>query len=235
MNLPIRTLGLMAAALLIGSALSPVFAQAQQSGVDGQVALRSDGALYLIMNGQRRWISTVQLADADINAIPEGDPVLVGLAPLGSAEAQAKPGTAPAPAAGAAAASPKPGTSTSPQAPAPAPAPAAKPTTDPNEQLSPEISIEVDLDGATKIDRGDERKVEIKTKQGLTCELKLVFADGGDDVTEDSKNADSSGRCKYTIQVPDDAKEGNATLVGSVREGGKVNRQEIPVQIVKKK
>ena len=53
-------------------------------------------------------------------------------------------------------------------------------------------------------------------------------------MSEDSKNADSAGRCKYTIQVPDDAKEGNATLVGSVREGGKVNRQEIPVQIVEK-
>src|SRR5215203_3607784 len=75
MKLPIQTLGLMAAGLLIGTALSPVAAQSQQSSADGQVALRSDGALYLIQNGQRRWISTVPLADSDINAIPEGEPI----------------------------------------------------------------------------------------------------------------------------------------------------------------
>src|SRR3954468_6824628 len=69
MKLPIRTLGLMAAGLLIGTAMSPV--AAQQSGADFQVALRSDGALYLIVNGQRRWIATASLSDSDINAIPE--------------------------------------------------------------------------------------------------------------------------------------------------------------------
>src|SRR5215203_1996902 len=103
MKLPIQTLGLMAAGLLIGTALSPVAAQSQQSSADGQVALRSDGALYLIQNGQRRWISTVPLADSDINAIPEGDPIMTGLAMAGSAEAQAqaKPSTAAPPAAAA--------------------------------------------------------------------------------------------------------------------------------------
>src|SRR4051812_49796475 len=97
MKLPIRTLGLVAAGLLVGTALSPV--AAQQSGADGQIALRSDGALYLIQNGQRRWISTVALADNDINAIPEGEPVMTGLALAGSAEAQAKPVNPPAAAA----------------------------------------------------------------------------------------------------------------------------------------
>src|SRR5215212_10190847 len=123
MKLPIRTLGLMASALLIGSALSTAAAQGQQSGADGQVALRSDGALYLILNGQRRWIATVPLADSDINAIPEGDPIMVGLAPLGSAEAvaQAKPATGSAasapPPSGATASAPKPSTTpTSPPA-----------------------------------------------------------------------------------------------------------------------
>jgi len=232
MKLPIRTLGLMAAALLIGSALSTAAAQGQQSGADGQVALRSDGALYLILNGQRRWIATVPLADSDINAIPEGDPIMVGLAPLGSAEAvaQAKPATGTAasapPPSGATASAPKPSSSP--------PAAASAPVGDAGEELSADIPVEVDIDGSTTIDRGDERRVEIKTKQGFTCELKLILPDG-DNMTEDSKNADSSGKCKYTIQVPDNAKDGDAKLVGTVREGGKVNRQEIAVRIAKKK
>jgi len=72
MKLPIRSLGLLAAGLLVGSALAPVAAQQQQSGTDGQVAVRSDGAVYLIANGQRRWIATVQITDDELNAYPEG-------------------------------------------------------------------------------------------------------------------------------------------------------------------
>jgi hypothetical protein len=102
MKLPIRTLGLAVAALLLGSALAPVSAQQQQSGVDGQVAVRSDGALYLIINGQRRWVATVVASDEEINAIPEGEPLYSGLAPVGSStsaveatkpSAQASPST----------------------------------------------------------------------------------------------------------------------------------------------
>ena len=84
MRLPFRTLGLAVAALFLGSALAPVSAQQQQSGIDGQVAVRSDGALYLISNGQRRWVATVVATDDEINAIPEGDPLYTGLAPMGS-------------------------------------------------------------------------------------------------------------------------------------------------------
>jgi hypothetical protein len=243
MKLPIRTLGLIAAGLLVGTALSPV--AAQQSGVDGQVALRSDGALYLIQNGQRRWISTATLADSDINAIPEGDPIMTGLALAGSADAQAKPSAAPP------ASSASPATGAAPAAaaaPAAGAAPTAKPTaassssgptaTKPSEEsgetLSADLPIEVDLDGEDRIDQGDERKVEIKTKKDFTCELLLRLPDGTDK-TEDSKNADSSGHCRYTIEVPDNAKEGGGWLVGTVRDGGKVNRQEIAVTIIKKK
>jgi len=239
MKLPIRTLGLMAAGLLVGTALSPVAAQSQQSGTDGQVALRSDGALYLIQNGQRRWISTAALSDADINAIPEGDPIMTGLALSGSAEAQAqaKPANPPAqaapPAGAAPAAAAKPAAGAAPAAAA-TQAPTPKPTADSGEEVSTDIPVQVDLDGNTKIDQGDERKVEIKTRKDVTCELKLRLSDGSEQ-TEDSENADSAGRCKYTIQVPDNAPEGSATIVGTVREGGKLNRQELPVTISKKK
>jgi hypothetical protein len=232
MKLPIRTLGLMAAGLLIGTALSPVAAQSQQSGPDGQVALRSDGALYLIQNGQRRWIATAALSDSEINAIPEGDPIMTGLALSGSAEAQAaaKPASPPAPAAS----NPAPAAKPAAAAPTPTPAATSKPATDPNEEISTDIPITVDLDGNEKIDQGDERKVEIKTRKDVTCELKLRLADGSEKA-EDSKNADSQGRCKYTIEVPKDAQEGSGAIVGTVREGGKLNRQELPITISKKK
>jgi hypothetical protein len=236
MKLPIRTLGLMAAALLIGSALSTAVAQGQQSGADGQVALRSDGALYLIINGQRRWIATVPLADSDINAIPEGDPIMVGLAPLGSAEAAAQPKPAASPAASTTQAS---GGTTAAAKPASTPSTPAASTAnvsvgEAGEELSTDIPIEVDLDGSTRIDQGDERRVDVKTKAGFTCELKLILP-GGESLSEDSKNADSTGKCKFNIQIPDDAKDGDGKLVGTAREGGKLNRQEIPVQIGKKK
>jgi hypothetical protein len=229
MKLPIQTLGLMAAGLLIGTALSPVAAQSPQSSADGQVALRSDGAVYLLQNGQRRWIATVPLADTDINALPEGEPIMTGLALAGSAEAQAKPSTAASPPAAA-----KPAEAAKPAAAAgPTQAPTAKPTADTGEQLSPEISIQVDLDGSTTITQGDERNVEIKTKKDTTCELFLRLSDGKEQA-EDSKNADSAGRCKYTIEIPENAPEGNATIVGTVREGGKMNRQELPINVKKK-
>ena len=83
---PQRSIGitaLLAGGLLIAVALAPVAAQ-QTSGIDGQVAVRSDGAVYLITNGQRRWVATVAITDEELNAYPEGEPIYTGLAPMGS-------------------------------------------------------------------------------------------------------------------------------------------------------
>src|SRR6187402_1609715 len=79
----IGTQALLAGGLLIGVALAPVAAQ-QTSQIDGQVAVRSDGAIYLITNGQRRWVATVQITDDELNAYPEAEPIYTGLAPIGS-------------------------------------------------------------------------------------------------------------------------------------------------------
>lgn len=215
MKLPIRTLGLAAAALLIGSALAPASAQQQQSGVDGQVALRSDGALYLIMSGQRRWISTVPATDEEINALPEGEPIFAGLAPQGSAQASPVPT--------------KPATGTT----------AAKTSSNQSntqssgasgEELSEDIPIEVDIGGSTSIEPGDSRTIEIKTRHEVVCEL-VVELPGDDDIVEDSKIADSRGRCRYTIEIPNGTNEGDGKVIGTVREGGKMNRQEIGIEI----
>jgi hypothetical protein len=224
MKLPIRTLGLAAGALLIGSALAPVSAQQQpqpqQSGVDGQVALRSDGALYLIIGGQRRWIATASATDEEINALREGDPIFAGLAPQGSAQASAGPAK---PSTGATAAKTSSKTT--------------KPTTktqqssgERGEDLSEDIPIEVDLGGSTTLGPGDTRTIEIRTRHGVTCELVVEIPDD-DDITEDSKIADSRGRCRYTVEIPSGADEGNGKVIGTVRDGGKVNRQEIDIEI----
>jgi hypothetical protein len=82
MKLPIVACASLIAGLLIGAALIPVAAQPQQAPPDGQVAVRSDGAVYLIANGQRRWIAPVVITDDEINAYPEGEPIYYGVAPL---------------------------------------------------------------------------------------------------------------------------------------------------------
>lgn len=229
MRLPIRPLGLVAAGLLLGTALAPVAAQQSQSGVDGQVAVRSDGAVYLISNGQRRWVATVVISDDEINGYPEGEPIFVGLAPLGSSGAstaasnpQPKPSgaTSPTPASGSSAAT--------------KPSAAAPPTSTPDPNTSTDIPVEVDIDGSSKLEAGAKRRVDIKTRKDATCEL-VVKLPGGKELTEDSKNADNSGKCVYNIEIPSDTPDGDGVMIGSAREGGKVNKHELPFSVIKDK
>ena len=235
MKLPIRSLGLVAAGLLLGTALAPVAAQQQQSGVDGQVAVRSDNAVYLISGGQRRWVATVVISDEEINAYPEGEPIFAGLAPIGSAQASAKPSNSSQSGSGASAsASPAAqsggGSSSKPSATTQSAAPASTP--DPN--LSADIPVEVDIDGSVKLEQGEERSVDIKTKKDATCELTIRLSNGKE-FAEDSKNADTQGKCRFNIQIPKDAAEGTGILIGTAREGGKVNKDELEFEVIKKK
>jgi hypothetical protein len=110
---PIASIAVVVGCLLIGLSLSPVGAQ---SGlVNGQVTVRSDGAVYLISNGQRRWVATVVISDDELNAYPEAEPIYSGLAPLGSASAGTAPaGTTAAPKTAPPAASASPTTSATP-------------------------------------------------------------------------------------------------------------------------
>jgi hypothetical protein len=81
---------------VIGLVLAPASAQ-QMSPVDGQVAVRSDYAVYLIANGQRRWIATVLITDEEINAYPEAEPIFSGVTPLPPQVAAAPPPVPPSP------------------------------------------------------------------------------------------------------------------------------------------
>ena len=90
-RLPIASIAVVIGCLLIGLSLSPVGAQSQLT--NGSVAVRSDGAVYLIANGMRRWVATVVISDDELNAYPEAEPIFSGLAPFGSAAASAPPST----------------------------------------------------------------------------------------------------------------------------------------------
>jgi hypothetical protein len=89
-KLPVVAGACLIAGILIGAALTPVLAQ-QMSGTDGQVAVRSDYAVYLLTGGQRRWVATVAITDQEINAYPEGEPIFSGLAPTTGQVAAGEP------------------------------------------------------------------------------------------------------------------------------------------------
>jgi hypothetical protein len=224
MRLPIRMLGLVAGAFLMGSALAPVAAQQNQSGVDGQVAVRSDGAVYLISNGQRRWVASVVITDEDIDKYPEGEPIYAGLAPMGSAQAaagqtQPRPTTATSSGASGSGANTAANNST------------PQPTATSSENLNDDLPVKVDIEGDERFETGDEFTVQVTTRPDAVCELEAKFP-GGEEVSEDSKNADNKGKCRYTVKVPDDADEGDGTVIATVRDGGKVNKAEITFSVV---
>lgn len=245
----IATHALLAGGLLLSVALAPVAAQ-QTSSVDGQVAVRSDGAVYLITNGQRRWVATVQITDEEIDAYPEGEPIYTGLAPMGGPASTASQPTTVSPAAAASpvttiASKPATGSTTgsttasasSPSASVPsittgaiAPEGVATPTGAVSE-LDPQIPIEVDVDGTPKFEAGETVTVNLKTRAGVTCELAVKWPDGTE-VDQTSMVADSQGRCRYRIDVPTAAAVGTATLKGIAREGGRMSRQNVEFEVI---
>lgn len=90
-RLPIASIAVVVGSLLVGLSMGPVGAQSALT--NGSVTVRSDGAVYLISNGMRRWVATVQITDEELNAYPEAEPIYSGLAPFGSAGASASTGT----------------------------------------------------------------------------------------------------------------------------------------------
>jgi hypothetical protein len=105
-RLPIVSVAVVIGSLLIGLSLGA--ADAQSLLTNGSVTVRSDGAVYLISNGVRRWVATVVISDEELNAYPEAEPIYSGLAPFGQTTAgpttpagttAAKPTGSPQPAA----------------------------------------------------------------------------------------------------------------------------------------
>jgi hypothetical protein len=93
-RLPIASIAVVIGCFLVGLSMSQVDAQSVLT--NGQVAVRSDGAVYLISNSMRRWVATVVISDEDLNAYPEAEPIYAGLAPLGGGSTGATTTGAPA-------------------------------------------------------------------------------------------------------------------------------------------
>jgi hypothetical protein len=250
-KLPVIACACLFAGVVIGLILAPASAQ-QLAPIDGQVAVRSDYAVYLISGGQRRWIATVVISDEEINAYPEGEPVYTGLSPqpaqgpasaapspapalpqpaaVPPAPGMAAPAPAPAPAPAApAAAVPAPGAPAG--AVAPGPAPAAYPT--PNGavgEIDPLLPIEVDIDGTPVFEQGNQIGAVMRSKSGASCELTVRWPDATETV-QPPQAADARGRCTYSVRVPPTVPNGQGSLKGTVREGGRVSNQTVEFEI----
>ena len=242
---PIVACSCLVAGIVIGLLLAPASAQ-PMSPVDGQVAVRSDNAVYLIANGQRRWIATVLITDDEINAYPEGEPIYSGVAPLPAAAQPAPAASPPAQASPVAApASPQavPASSSPPAAAAPVPPGSATPGSASQEpvvyptpngaigEIDPLVPLEVDIDGEATFEPGDQIAVAIKTKTGASCELTVRWPDGTE-TPQPPQAADARGRCSYSMRVPSNTPNGVGQMIGSAREGGRASNQTVEFEIM---
>jgi len=182
-----------------------------------------------------RWIATVQVSDDDLNAYPEGDPIFAGLAMAGSAAAAgpapaSKPSTSASPAPSSSS-----GSSSSAQPTATKGAPAATATATPDTAVSTDIPIDLTIDTTSNntFQAGDKFAVEIKTTKDFVCELSVKWPNDQED-NEDSKTADSRGRCRFNIDVPDGMPDGTAKVKGWSRSSGKYNRMDVDITIKNK-
>lgn len=240
-KLPVSARALFAGGLLLGAALVPVAAQTTSN--DGQVAVRSDGAVYLLSNGQRRWVSTVQITDDELNAYPEGDPIYGGLAPLGASSAP-RPAASPAASPSSSTTTSSPPTSSAPSTTSNSAAPSSSsggttpvgPTpvqtpTGATDQTDPALPIHVDIDGSPKFQPGERIILDVKTKTGASCELAVKWPDGTE-VDQPKMTADGRGRCHYSIEIPATETLGTGSLKGIVRDGDHMSRQDVEYEII---
>jgi hypothetical protein len=178
-KLPILKTALFAGSVLIGLTLVPVVAQ-QVSLTDGQVTIRSDGAVYLISNGQRRWVATVNISDDDLNAYPEAEPIYAGLAPFGSATASRSTGSTSSSSSGSnnSSSSSSSGSSSS-SSSSRSGGPTATPTADPNARVDPTDSKTCPADHMVK-GGFDGKYYDVNKRTYADVEVKDCFTSGGD-------------------------------------------------------
>jgi hypothetical protein len=216
-----RTYAYLAGGLLIGAMFTPAAAQ-QFTPTNGQVVVRSDGAVYLIANGQRRWVATVQITDDELNAYPEAEPIYTALAPFGAATT-ASSGTPPQTAAA------PPSAAASPASAAPKPAAAAPPSAP--VVSATDVLIEVDIDGSPKYEAGERIRVAVKTTTSASCSL-IARWPNGTEADQGNKTPDSRGHCEYSFLIPSGTPAGTGFLKGIVRDGGKSGEQEVEFEIL---
>jgi hypothetical protein len=228
MRFPARALALLAAGGLLGTLLAPVAAQ-QPSSPDGQIVVRSDGAVYLLTNGQRRWVATVVMTDDELNAIPEAEPVYAGLAPADSGLAPRASGATPTSSSGG---------SDDRRTPTPTRSSSSSSSSDnessDNESADNESndnesndndsgsSSDVSIDEVTfdeEVNAGDEFTITavVSKKNAGECELKIEWPDN--ETKSDKQKPDSDGVCEFVVDVPSDVRTGTAEWTLTFRDG----------------
>ena len=95
------------------------------------------------------------------------------------------------------------------------------------------MSVDVADSSNNTFQGGDTFAVEIKTTKDNVCELSIKWPNDQEE-NEDSKTADSRGRCRFNIDVPGDMKEGTGKLKGWSRNAGKYNRMDVEFTIKNK-
>ncbi len=224
MKFPARALAVLAAGFLLGTVLAPVAAQ-QTTSRDGQVALRSDGAVYLLLNGQRRWVAPVIITDDELNAIPEAEPIYAGLMPADS-------GFAPRPA------SPSsPEQSQSSDKKTPTPTKTSSSSSDDDDGGSSSSSSDVAIEEITfdeEVKQGEDWGFEatVSKKKKGKCELKVEWPDKEKD--EQNKTPDGKGICEFSFEVPSDTKTGTAKWTLVFKDGDKKDEEKGEFKVKKK-
>jgi hypothetical protein len=226
MKFPVRALAVLAAGILLGTVLAPVAAQ-QTTPKDGLVALRSDGAVYLLLNGQRRWVAPQNISDDELNAMPEGEPIYAGLVPADS-------GFTPR------ASSPS-STEQSREQPQSNDKKTPTPTKTSSNQSSSSSSKndnDSDASGSSSDVAIEEITFDEEVKQGQDwsfeatvskkkkgkCELEVEWPDKEKD--KDDKTPDSHGICDFSVEAPSGVKTGTAKWTLVFRDGDKKDEEK---------
>ncbi|MBA2448093.1 MAG: hypothetical protein H0V51_08710 [Chloroflexi bacterium] len=215
MKSSLRSLACLGLGLVLGSVLAPAAAQ-QLAPPDGQVAVRSDRAVYVIANGVRRWVATVVITDAELNAIPEGEPIYGGLMPAGTRTPAV--GT-PSPLATATA---TPRTTTTPAATSGATSSGGSASGD----------LRVEFEPIQPVRQGQKVQVAVTTRENVVCELAIVYPNGKED-TEGDEESGSRGRCAWEFSVSTNGGTGPATVTVTVRDGDRTGSRDARFEITR--
>jgi hypothetical protein len=220
----VRSVALVVCGVVLGTLFVP--AAAQQGATDGQIAVRSDGAVYLILNGQRRWVPSLVIDDATLDAIPEAEPIYAGLMPIGSGGSSppritgSPSSTGPS---GSSGSSSNRGSSATPTRTPTSGRSSSQATATPGASGSTASSsgaVEASLEPIPDRRNGEELKVTSHTnlRRRGSCELRVIYPNG-DSQSEDAKVPDSKGECEWKTTVKTSS-TGKAKAEVTIREGG---------------
>jgi hypothetical protein len=214
----VRSVALVVCGVVLGTLFVP--AAAQQGATDGQIAVRSDGAVYLIVSGQRRWVPSLVIDDATLDAIPEAEPIYTGLMPMGSGGASTARTSGSPTATGSSSNRSASGTPTRTPTSGRSGSQATSTPSANSSTASSSGAIEASLEPIPDRRDGEELKITSHTnlRRKGSCELRVIYP-GGDTKDEGAKVPDSKGECEWKTTV-DTNSTGKARAEVTIREGG---------------